>query len=273
MSGFPRTPLPPDLTPGTLERILARLERQHGIGLRGETTLPGWQRARIFRCLGRPELAAARDSGGYDAAAEALLGNAELLGKLADELRVGETRFFRDPLQWRGLEAWLARWPAGRTLRALSAGCSTGEEAWSLAICLREARVSAKVVGLDRSTAALEVARAASYPLESLLTLPESVRGRYVAPTVDGGRIDGGLGVTFVQRDLMQGPPAGSWDLIVCKNVLIYFGDAAGAAVTRQLVGALSDAGVLLVARSEAPRLRALGLTEVELGPGASGFR
>ncbi|MCA9633843.1 MAG: chemotaxis protein [Myxococcales bacterium] len=273
MSGFPRTPLPPELAPGTLERILARLERQHGIGLRGETSLPGWQRARILRCLGRPELAPARERGGYDGAAEALLGNPELLGKLADDLRVGETRFFRDPLQWQGLEAWLRRWPEGRTLRALSAGCSTGEEAWSLAMCLRDANLTSRVFGLDRSSAALEVARAGNYSLDTLATLTSARRQRYVELTADGGRVSPSLGVTFLQRDLMQGPPAGTWDLIVCKNVLIYFGDAAGAAVAKQLVAALSDVGVLLVARSEAPRLRALGFDEVELGSGATAFR
>ncbi|MCA9644534.1 MAG: chemotaxis protein [Myxococcales bacterium] len=273
MSGFPRTPLPPELSPGTLERILARLERLHGIGLRGETALPGWQRARILRCLGRPEFAHARDQGGYDAAAEALLANRELLTKLADELRVGETRFFRDPAQWRGLEGWLTSWPAGRTLRALSAGCSTGEEAWSLAMSLRQANISAKVFGIDRSAAALEVARAGVYGADALLTLPEELRGRYVEPVDGGGRLGGNLAVTFLQRDLMQGPPAGSWDLIVCKNVLIYFGDAAGAAVAKQLVSALSEVGVLLVALSEAPRLRALGLTEVPLSGSVSGFR
>lgn len=271
--GFPKTPLPPELSPGTLERILRRLERQHGIGLRGETNLPGWQRARILRCLGWSELASARESGGYDAAAEALLGNAALLARLADDLRVGETRFFRDPTQWQALQAWLGTWPKGRTLRALSAGCSTGEEAWSLAMCLSDAGVSSKVVGIDRSAAALEIARAGTYSQEALGVLSAAQRERFVEQTPDGGRMRSDLAVTFLQRDLMQGAPAGSWDLIVCKNVLIYFGDAAGAAVATQLVGALSEGGVLLVARSEAPRLRALGLSEVPLGGGATAFR
>ena len=140
-------------------------------------------------------------------------------------------------------------------------------------MCLRDANVNSKVFGLDRSSAALEVARAGSYTLDALGTLSDTRRQRYVEFTTDGGRISPALGVTFLQRDLMQGPPTGSWDLIVCKNVLIYFGDAAGAAVVKQLVGALSDIGVLLVARSEAPRLRALGLDEIELGAGATAFR
>ncbi|MGE3674275.1 MAG: CheR family methyltransferase, partial [Polyangiaceae bacterium] len=129
------------------------------------------------------------------------------------------------------------------------------------------------VFGLDRSAAALEVARAGVYGEVALLTIPAALRERYVAPLADGGRLADKLAVTFLQRVLMQGPPAGSWDLIVCKNVLIYFGDAAGAAVAKQLVGALSEVGVLLVALSEAPRLRALGLTEVTLSGSVSGFR
>jgi chemotaxis protein methyltransferase CheR len=78
---------------------------------------------------------------------------------------------------------------------------------------------------------------------------------------------------TFVLRDAMIGPPPGSYEIIVCKNVLIYFGDDAAERVLTLLMRTLADDGLLLVAKSEVPRVRALGHRAEEIAPGVSVFR
>jgi chemotaxis methyl-accepting protein methylase len=78
--------------------------------------------------------------------------------------------------------------------------------------------------------------------------------------------------VSFIARDAMQGPPPGSYEIAICKNLFIYFGDDALRHVVSSLVRALSEGGVLLVARSEVPRVRALGHKTREIGPQIQAF-
>ena len=79
--------------------------------------------------------------------------------------------------------------------------------------------------------------------------------------------------VSFVARDVMLGPPPGSYEIIVCKNVLIYFGAEAGQRAAGMLLRSLAEGGALLVARSEVPRLRAMGHQGEEIAPGVTVFR
>lgn len=273
-----RAPAPTDpaalaLPPAALARLLGRLERDHGIGARGQSA-PGWLIARVERVLRRPELAQALATGGAEAALDALLSSPLLVTQLADELRVGETRFYRDPAQWDALRKWFREATnsvAG--LSALSAGCSSGEEAWTLAMLLDEVAPGSKVVGLDRSQAALALAREARYPSAAAAGLPEVYQRKYLSADADQVRVAPGLRISFVERDLMRGLPAGSWDLILCKNVLIYFGEEAGRRVATQLIDALRPGGLLLVARSEVSRLRGLGFETLDIAPGVPAFR
>ena len=97
--------------------------------------------------------------------ADGLENEPKLLAEIADTLRVGETRFFRDPAQWHALKALVLPTLNVERVRALSVGCSTGEEAYTLGMVLdQEANLfedGFRVVGMDRSEAALSVQRAA----------------------------------------------------------------------------------------------------------------
>jgi len=79
--------------------------------------------------------------------------------------------------------------------------------------------------------------------------------------------------VAFQQRELLDGPPPGNYEIIVCKNLLIYLNPAAAERVLRSLFRALSPGGMLLVARAELARVKALGLPLAQLGPGVSVVR
>jgi chemotaxis protein methyltransferase CheR len=198
--------------------------------------------------------------------AEGLESEPKLLAEIADTLRVGETRFFRDPVQWQALKTTVLPALKVERARALSVGCSTGEEAYTLAMVLdQEAHLfeeGFRVIGVDRSEAALAVARAGVYPAGATTDLPAPLQARYLDAADPGAltvvaRLRSR--VSFVTRDVMNGVPPGQYEIVVCKNMLIYFGEQARARVVDSLLRVLSPEGALLVARSEVPLVRAVG--------------
>lgn len=269
---------------GELMRVVALLEERHGVGVRGDE-LPRWLEERLTSAV--RALLAAR---GLDLPALLVTLQREpaLVVDLANALRVGETRFYRDAAQWEALRRQVlpALWESHRDegrLVVLSAGCSTGEEAWTLGMLLGESAPRGsedaarfRVVGVDRSEPALVTARSATYDQGSQQHLPRELAQRFLATSPDGSvQIVPGLRaqVTFQCRDLTRGVPAGRYDVIVCKNVLIYFGDEAQQRLLQGLLRSLSDDGVLVVARSEVPLVRALGASAREVAPNITLFR
>lgn len=267
-----------------LLKIVSLLEERHGIGVRGDE-LPLWLEERLR--LAVQALLQARQLE-LPALYALLLREPTLVVELANALRVGETRFYRDAPQWEALRrhvmpGFWARRPESQLLMALSAGCSTGEEAWTLGMLLSESapRVvggapRARVIGVDRSEPALVTARAATYDASSHQQLPRELSQRFLRPAVDGSaRVVPELQalVTFQCRDLSRGLPPGRYNVIICKNVLIYFGDDAQERLVRELLRSLTDDGILLVARSEIPIVRSLGAKAHEIAPNITAFR
>jgi chemotaxis protein methyltransferase CheR len=264
-----------------LLRMLALLEERHGVGVRGDE-LPLWLEERLRNAVSALMRARKLSASALHAALEV---ETALVVELANALRVGETRFYRDAAQWEALRlrvipALYAARQDSRPLVALSAGCSTGEEAWTLAMLLSEAaprggRTRARVLGVDSSEAALVTARAATYDVGSEQYLPPELVQRFLKRAVDGSvQVARALAqtVTFQARDLMRGVPPGRYAVIVCKNVLIYFGGAAQERLVTELLRSLADDGVLVVARSEVPIVRALGARATEIAPGITAF-
>ena len=189
--------------------------------------------------------------------------------RLLDAVTVQETHFFRNPPQMEVLRRRvlpeLLRRAAGRNrpLTIWSAGCSTGEEPYTLAMLLLElapgvsGRAPARVVGTDVSAEALRVAARATYTGRSVDAMPTLVRDRWMEE-----RPGGSLGVRDEVRRLVDlrlhnlvSDPApfapGEVDLVVCRNVTIYF----GRDTTRLLMGrfhdVLAEGGYLLLGHSE----------------------
>lgn len=182
----------------------------------------------------------------------------ELVNALAERLSVGESTFFRHPAHFAALEHVLL--PAlrpGRTgLKVLSAGCARGEEPYSLAITLARAWPQGlhRVLGLDVSGAMLALARQARFRPWSLRGNEPEALAPWLTPQEDGWVVGSEAlrqKVSFLQGNLLELPPelerAGPFDLIFCRNVLIYFTARAGRAVAAGLSRLLAPGGYLVV--------------------------
>ncbi len=158
----------------------------------------------------------------------------ELLFK---ELLIGVTSFFRDPIAWEVLKSQaipsiLAARPAGGVLRAWVAGCSTGEEAYSLAIVFREVIATLKPAGnfklqifaTDLDKDAIEKARTGLYPFNISADVSVDRLKHYFEKDDRGYRITREIRETivFAPHNVIMDPPFTKLDILVCRNLLIY---------------------------------------------------
>jgi chemotaxis protein methyltransferase WspC len=199
-----------------------------------------------------------RAAGLTDPAAYAglLAGSAEELEALVEWLVVPETWFFRG-----GLFGELARVAAGspRPFRALSVPCSSGEEPYSLAIALLEAGYPGRwaIDGIDLSPRLLGQARRGVYREFSFRQTDPGLRARYFRPAAGGWELDGRVraGVRFRAGNLadpaLLAGESGVYDLILCRNLLIYLTAGARSRALDTLTRLLAPGGLLAVGHAE----------------------
>jgi chemotaxis protein methyltransferase CheR len=246
-----------------LQRFQALLQEVSGLEL-PETRLPDLQRA-VNRALVATGLADAdalyrhlRDRAGRPS-----------LEVFVGDLTIGETHFFRNRPQFRALEhhilpELIERRRASRRLRVWSAACSTGEEPYSLAILLERllpdrARWDVRILATDINRTALERARRGQYGTWSFRDVPDDVASAFFVrhgTTLEvAGRIREAVSFAHLNLAADTWPSAATatldLDLVLCRNVLIYFGDDLSHQVAARLHGALADSGWLLVAPAE----------------------
>jgi len=187
----------------------------------------------------------------------------ELLFK---ELLIGVTSFFRDPEAWEQLQdeavpALLARHPSGGVLRAWSAGCSTGEEAYSLAIVFKETLQRVKsaenftlqIFATDLDRDAINKARQGFYPANiSADVSPERLR-RYFIKEGNGYRVSSEIRemVTFATQNIIMDPPFTKLDFLICRNLLIYLTPELQKKLLPLFHYSLKPGGVLFLGSAE----------------------
>lgn len=253
----------------TIDRVLEAAERRFGLGaVHG----PQWVRERVGAFL---DAYLERTGGSWSDVAERLVAERAPMNELVASLRVGETRFLRDARQWEVIVQHLCeKVPPGVAISALSAGCSTGEEAYTLAILLAERKRRFQIIGVDRAFDAIESARRARYAPEAVRELPPALVDRHFE--ADGSalvlRAPLRANVTFEARDLTLRCPRGPFHLVLFKNVLLYLAEAMGNRVATRLARTLADNGFLISAASEVVRLSSI-LDPVRLSPGVVAFR
>jgi chemotaxis protein methyltransferase CheR len=190
------------------------------------------------------------------------------LQALLNEVTIQETHFFRNPPQFRALRQHvlpqlIRRAATGsRTLRVWSAGCSTGEEPYSVAMLIRELLPltdgwDVKVIATDVSTRALEAARAGRYGARALLAAPPDDVARWFVKSGDSYVVRPEVRdlVEFRHHNLVTEPapfgPDEPIDLLLCRNVTIYFSRDTTRRLMTQFHAALSDGGYLFLGHSE----------------------
>jgi chemotaxis protein methyltransferase CheR len=225
--------------------------------------LPAWVLA--SRVRDRVAALALRDADEYLALLEGAAGAAEL-ERLAESLRVGETSFFRHAAHVNALTRvvlpeLIARRARDKRLRAWSAGCATGEEAYTLAILLGEgapAGWTVTVLGSDLSEDAIVLARAGVYDESALERVPPATRARCFVPGPLPGtaRVAPEIAarVRFERRNLLEPVYPRQLDVILCRNVLIYFDAAARQATVERLIESLAPGGYLFLGYAETLR-------------------
>jgi two-component system CheB/CheR fusion protein len=191
----------------------------------------------------------------------------EEYSRLIASFLIHVTEFFRDPKLFAALGekvlpeliAHVKTQGIGNELRVWSAGCATGEEAYSLAMLLAEAlgeelpQFKVSIFATDVDEEAVAFARRGVYPAAALADVPLALRSRYFT------QLDGGYEVTpllrslviFGQHDLGQRAPFPHIDLVLCRNVLIYFTPELQQRALQLFAFALRDGGYLVLGKAE----------------------
>ncbi|MDQ5911761.1 MAG: two-component system, chemotaxis family, CheB/CheR fusion protein [Pseudomonadota bacterium] len=191
-------------------------------------------------------------------------GERELLFK---ELLIGVTRFFRDADAWAQLRdvfipQLLAERLAGGPLRAWAAGCSTGEEAYSLGIVFKEAleqlgtghRFSLQIFATDLDPDAIAKARVGLYPANIAADVsPERLQRFFIREDSGSYRIGKAIRelVTFAPQNVIQDPPFTKLDVLICRNLLIYLNSELQHKLIALFHYSLSPGGILFLGSAE----------------------
>ena len=208
-------------------------------------------------------------AGAYLAALMTDLEASDELSALARELTVGETYFFRHADQFSALsevalpERLSAR-AASRSLRLLSAGCASGEEAYSLAILLRERGIEpgfqVSVQGFDLNPDSLAKAARGLYSPWALRETPPGLKARWFTSEGRDFRLASSLreSVRFEQHNLVLDAPSllptAAFDVIFCRNVLMYFTTEQAIGIVERLARSLAPGGFLFLGHAETLR-------------------
>ena len=190
---------------------------------------------------------------------------AELMSLFRD-LLIGVTSFFRDPEAFAVVEKDIIprifdAKPAGSTVRVWVPGCSTGEEAYSLAMLLQERMTALRqiykiqVFATDIDSQAILHARAGAYPSSVAASVPQERLARHFIQDPEGGtyrvhKVIRDL-LVFSEQDVIKDPPFSRLDLISCRNLLIYMSGALQKRLIAAFHFALNPGGSLLLGTSE----------------------
>ena len=185
-------------------------------------------------------------------------------GALFDTILINVTAFFRDPPAWDRirndiLPQVIANRPKHEPIRVWSAGCASGEEAYTVAMLIAEQigpdefRERVKIYATDIDEEALNRARQGVYPLKDLAAVPDDLRSKYFEIHGQRGAFPPDLrrSVIFGRHDLLLDAPISRIDLLICRNTLMYLTAEAQARVLARLHYALNDGGFLFVGRAE----------------------
>jgi len=187
---------------------------------------------------------------------------------LFKELMIGVTKFFRDDKVWERLKEtvipeMLSKLPEGTILRAWIPGCSTGEEAYSLAIVFKEViektssrrGFSLQIFATDLDYEAIGIARKGVFPASIEADVSQNRLNRFFISTEDGYRINTEIRemVVFAQHNIIMHPPFTKIDILSCRNLLIYLTSELQKKLLGLFYYSINHDGILLLGTAETP--------------------
>jgi chemotaxis methyl-accepting protein methylase len=212
------------------------------------------------RIANRLSAAGAADRSDY---LQRLLGSADESFRLVERITIKVSRFYRHAHTFDYLRDTilpeLGRARAGVPLRIACVGCGAGEEPYTFAMLLEQAGLEGVIHAFDLDTSALDTAKAGRYPVSATAELPTALRDAWLEPIVIHGetryRVPDNLRarVSFARGDITDSVPGIDYDLVSCRNVLIYLQRSAQARATGYLLEMIRDGGVLCLGEAEWP--------------------
>jgi chemotaxis protein methyltransferase CheR len=187
-----------------------------------------------------------------------LLGNDKVVyRRFLDHITINVSEFFRNSNHWEVLEKEVipVLLKGKNSLKVWSAGCSTGEEPYSLAMMFKEKNInlSDKILATDIDQDVLEKAGMGLYPAKAVQTAPDTYRNRYFIREGEFFRVNDDIKkmIKFERQDLLKDQFGRGFDLILCRNVVIYFTEETKQKLYLKFFEALRQEGVLFIGSTE----------------------
>lgn len=180
--------------------------------------------------------------------------DAALRERFVEGLTINVTNFYRNVDQWIRIRDEVLPELDRPAPSMWSAGCSTGAEAYTMAMVAMDAGLMPTILATDIDRGALAMASSGTYPIDSLREVPEDEIQRHFAVTGDTVAIQPGFEtmIEFRRHDLLSDPlPNRQFDFIACRNVAIYFSEEAKRNLHSRLAEATSPGGILFVGGAE----------------------
>jgi chemotaxis protein methyltransferase CheR len=205
-------------------------------------------------------LTALRDKKGYStfvAFYDAMMKDKLLFHEFLDRMTINVSEFWRNPNRWEVLASRFIPEMSkqSRRLKCFSAACSTGEEPYSLAMILAEQQLlsSSTIIAADIDDGALEKARNGLYIDRSIRDVPANYLKKYFQQDHVTYKIEEALKkhINFQKKNLLIDPYESNFDLIICRNVMIYFTEEAKDILYHKFSQALKPGGILFVGSTE----------------------
>ncbi len=244
----------PDLSPADFQRVRRIAYERAGLAI--PAGKEGLVRSRVSKRLRDRRMTS---FGTYLDAVESE-GNGEEMVRLIDLLTTNKTDFFREPAHFDFLLSQVipAAVAAGTPLRIWSAGCSSGEEPYTLSMLLHEAlppRFDFRILATDICTTVVAAARQGRYTVQQLADVSPQRRQRFFTPVADGRATvtaDLRAPISFAHLNLMANwPMSGPFDVILCRNVMIYFDKPTVTRLVNRFHALLAPGGHLFIGHSE----------------------
>jgi chemotaxis protein methyltransferase CheR len=182
---------------------------------------------------------------------EAIKDNRDLFRRLYSYLTIHVTEFFRDPPYWEAFRAAMAVRPPG-LISIWSAGCSWGAEPVTAAVILEDLGRSFEVLATDSDEMVLDDARGGRFAAVDVDKVPARYRHYFRPEGPDHLRLVLQRGrITYLRHDLVVEPPPGRFDVVICRNLIIYFRPLVRQKVLERLAGAVKPTGILFLGATE----------------------